>query len=551
MNKAHYIRMGAALLTILCLFSCAREQGVPMPVPLPEASPDDAIQSISLSPAETDMGVGEQLNFTIYCTPDGLVPALVNWSSSNPEVASVDAAGVVSAHAPGVVRIKASAGNQADSAVVNVYERLIPATGVRLSRREVGLRQGRSFKAQATLLPDNTTEKNTFSWTSSQESIATVDNGVITAVGVGEAVIRVFHKALKDSIRVTVSEEVTFRDISGIWTLKAPLDPAPSWAWDEGRNVIGAQESVRLGSCDSYYHYLSVVHADKFDGIEKAADSLTALLEATEADGEDASLLLKKGSADTLVYTYPQPGNAVAYVLGVDEDLGLTGEYALLRFKTRAPEPIPATGIVFCQGDAPVSQLSLQEGQHLESLYARFEPLYCTDNWQEIRFASSDGFLLSASSQAGSCTLDGRFKGETTVTASFGTLTATLPVTVTRPADDWTDCSEQWEGQFGTVSLWGFDTFGFTLNSCSSPMHVALMIPLEEIGESLVYAYFKQQKAQVQKTLASDATGNLPHVVAAFGNSSREAYCVFVYGIGADGKSFDGKYAIYYYTPSK
>ena len=549
MNKARYIRMGATLLTAFCLFSCAQE--VPLPVPLPEPSADDAIRSISLSPTETDLGVGEQVTLALNCTPEGLVPALVQWESSNAEVASVDARGVVSALTPGVVLITASAGNQADSAIVNVYERRIPATGFRLSRQEVNLRQGRKFTVQATLSPDNTTDKNTFSWASSKESVATVDAGVITAVGVGEAMIRVTHRDLADSIRVTVAESLVFRDIGSIWTLTAPLGQAPAWAWDEDRNVIGAREDVRLNGCDAHYHYLAVVHADKFDGIEKAADDLAALLEATEADGEDATLLLKKGSADTLSYTYPQPGNAVAYVLGVDEDLGLTGEYSLVRFKTRAPEPIPATGITFWLGNAPVSQLSLEEGKHLEGLYARFEPLCCTDNWQEIRFTSTDGFLLSAGSQAGYCTLDARFKGEASVKASFGAFSATLPVTITRAADDWTDCSEKWKGQFGTVSLWGFDTFGFTLQSCTSAKHIALMIPSEEIGDSLVYPYFRQQADKVQKTAADNATSSLPHVLAAFGNSNDKAYCVFVYGLKADGKTFDGKYAIYYYLPAK
>ena len=548
MNKQWLIRMGAAFVTALCLAGCAPEQADVLPVPLPESTPDEAIEQVFLNLEETDLGVGEQVQLSFSCKPEEIVPTVVNWLSSNANVASVDARGMVTALSPGVAIISASAGHQADSALVSVYERRIPATGIRLSRTSLALKQGQSFTVKASLVPDNTTENKTFAWSSSQEGVATVQDGVIKAVGVGDAVIRIRHHELKDSIKVSVGESVVYHDISAIWTMAAQ---PPRWVWDADKNLVGAQEDVYLTGCDSYYHYLAVVHADKFDSIEKAADDLTALMAAMEADGEDSATLFKRGESDTLAYTYPQAGNAVAYVFGLDKDFSLTGEYALARFKTRTPEPIPATGIVFCRDNAPVTELSLAEGEHLDGVTARFLPEYCTDNGQGIRLESSDEDLLTVSAKAGFCSLDGRFKGQANILASFNGLTASLPVTVTRPDDGWTDCSQAWTGQFGTVPLWGFDTFGFTLESCTSPNHILLMVPSTEIGESLVYPYFKKQVSKVEKSASDKASSVLPDSVALFGSSTSLSYYVFVFGIDEAGEAFDGHYAIFHYVPEK
>ena len=535
--------MGITLVTCLWLLSCVHE--VPLPVPLPELSPDEAIQQICLSPEDPDLGIGDQVSMTLTFTPEEIVPHVVNWASSNIQVASVDENGVVTALTPGVAVISASAGHLADSVVVSVYPRRIPASGMKLSRTTLSLRQGSSFAVKASLIPENTTENKIFTWNSSLETVATVNDGIIHAVGIGETVISVHHKDLKDSILVTVSESVVFQDISSAWTLTTL---APQWEWDAGRNLLGAKEDVLLGGCDAFYHYFAVVHADRFDGIEKAADSLTALMEAMEEDGEDVTILFKKSEADTLTYSYPQTGNAVAYVLGVDEKLCLTGEYSQIRFKVQTPAPVPATGIEFWQGGVPVTRLTLQEGEQLDGVYARFKPDYCTDKWQEIRLVSSDEGLLKLTLEAGSCTLDARLKGSAIVQATFNGLSASLPVTITRQDDGWTDCSEQWSGHFGMVPLWGFDTFGFMLESCTSPKHVLMMIPASEIGDDLVYSCFKQK---VPKTATRTASASIPDSTASFGNSSDRPYYVFIYGMDASGESFDGHYAIFRYVPQK
>lgn len=70
------------------------------------------------------------------------------------------------------------------------YASLISVTGVTLSQTEAALNVGETLTLTATVAPDNATDK-TVTWTTSDASVATVANGVVTAVGAGTATITV------------------------------------------------------------------------------------------------------------------------------------------------------------------------------------------------------------------------------------------------------------------------------------------------------------------------------------------------------------------------
>lgn len=64
----------------------------------------------------------------------------------------------------------------------------IPATGVTLDKTELSLTEGASATLTATVEPENATDK-AIVWTSSDNAVATVENGVVTAVKAGTATI--------------------------------------------------------------------------------------------------------------------------------------------------------------------------------------------------------------------------------------------------------------------------------------------------------------------------------------------------------------------------
>lgn len=81
----------------------------------------------------------------------------------------------------------------------------VPATSIELSEGELEMVVGDTETVTATVLPENATDK-TVTWTTSDEDVATVNNGTITAVGAGEATITATCGSVSAHVEVTVVE---------------------------------------------------------------------------------------------------------------------------------------------------------------------------------------------------------------------------------------------------------------------------------------------------------------------------------------------------------
>lgn len=85
----------------------------------------------------------------------------------------------------------------------------IAVTEVRLDKSEVSLKKGETLKLEAEVLPEDATNK-TVHWTSSREAVATVEDGLVTAVSPGETDIFVTTDGgLYATCTVTVEEPVS------------------------------------------------------------------------------------------------------------------------------------------------------------------------------------------------------------------------------------------------------------------------------------------------------------------------------------------------------
>jgi uncharacterized protein YjdB len=75
------------------------------------------VTALSITPTTKEMAVGDTFRFTLNITPTGYAPA---WVSSNPTVASIDAAGDIHALREGTTVITATAGTLAAAATLTV-----------------------------------------------------------------------------------------------------------------------------------------------------------------------------------------------------------------------------------------------------------------------------------------------------------------------------------------------------------------------------------------------------------------------------------------------
>ena len=177
---------------------------------------------INISESEMTIKEGESVTLTTTCYPDNTTfSKKITWSSSDTNVATVDANGTVIAKSAGTAVITATTENgKTASCTVTVEKKLIPITEVCLDKSSATLPEGETTALTATVLPENTTDSKNVSWSSSNSEVAIVDaNGTVTAKSAGTAIITATSENGKTaSCTVTVNKKDTYtglRDVDG------------------------------------------------------------------------------------------------------------------------------------------------------------------------------------------------------------------------------------------------------------------------------------------------------------------------------------------------
>ncbi|MBR6203676.1 MAG: Ig-like domain-containing protein [Candidatus Methanomethylophilaceae archaeon] len=149
-------------------------------------SKDVKVNGVVLNPATLSLEEGGQGKLTVTVSPSNATNKNVTWSTSNASVATVSN-GVVTAKSQGTATITVTTvdGKLATTCDVTVVgSSVVPVTGIALDKRTMDLEKGQTGTIVATVMPDNATNK-TINWSTKDSSVATVSNGVVTAVGAG------------------------------------------------------------------------------------------------------------------------------------------------------------------------------------------------------------------------------------------------------------------------------------------------------------------------------------------------------------------------------
>ena len=151
-----------------------------------------AVTGISLSKSETALTVGASETLTATVSPENANNKNVSWKSDDTAVATVDQNGKITAVGKGSATITATTedGKYTATCTVKVSPAPVAANGVTLTPNKATLNVGKKQTLTATVLPADATNKNV-TWVSSDTSVATVENGVVTAIGKGTATITV------------------------------------------------------------------------------------------------------------------------------------------------------------------------------------------------------------------------------------------------------------------------------------------------------------------------------------------------------------------------
>lgn len=156
------------------------------------------VESVTLNASTISLEEEKTFQLTATVKPDGLSDKSVEWSSSNPAVASVSADGLVTARTVGTATITATSKaypQKTATCSVSVSPKYIAVTGVALNQARLSLTAEDTYSLVATVSPSNATDP-TVEWTSSHSGVATVDaSGHVTAVAAGTATITAKSKA--------------------------------------------------------------------------------------------------------------------------------------------------------------------------------------------------------------------------------------------------------------------------------------------------------------------------------------------------------------------
>ena len=157
----------------------------------PDVAPVISVTGVSLNESSKTIKIGETLTLIQIVTPQNATNKNVTWSSSNANVATV-AGGKVTAISEGETTITVTTrdGGFRDTCKVTVTEENIRVNSVSLNEENKKIKKGETFTLVETIEPSNATNKNV-TWTSSNEEVATVIGGIVTALKPGTSTITV------------------------------------------------------------------------------------------------------------------------------------------------------------------------------------------------------------------------------------------------------------------------------------------------------------------------------------------------------------------------
>ena len=208
-----------------------------------------AIYEVTLNKESVTLKATESFQLEATVSPASTTDKTIRWSSTNEEVAKVDASGKVTALSVGNATITATCGEVSAQCAVQV-EPVLP-TGIELELEQLDLNLYETFQLVATVSPANVTDASVV-WSSSRPDVVQVDDqGLVTALSVGQATITATdmegHSAtcevkVSDDLSIEVLEslpagKVLIFNLKGILQTAKFKDLPRGWYIVNGRKV--------------------------------------------------------------------------------------------------------------------------------------------------------------------------------------------------------------------------------------------------------------------------------------------------------------------------
>ncbi len=417
------------------------------------------ITGITLDQQVLNIERGNTATLQATITPNDTTESkTVTWKSGNEAVATVDQNGLVTAKGKGSAVITATASNGMEATCTVTVT--VPMTGIEVTPKTLALTKGASGSLTANLLPADTSETPTVTWSSDNQAVATVNSatGEVTAAGPGVTTIRAkTDNGFEDTCEVTVTVPMTGITINqgplslhkgDKETLTVTFNPADT---TDDKTITWSSDNEAAVTVDSATGEITAVGAGKATITATAANGATSTCEVTVtvpmtsitvtpnalnlAKGATSQLTVEftpTDTTDTKTIQWESDNPTVATVdsngLVTAHSAGTANIKATVNNLTSVCAvnvTVPSTGIAVSQ-----NQVDIVEGRKV-SVTASLLPADTTDTATYVWSSADD--TIATVDQSGNIT--GVKEGTTQITVSAsvtrsGAYTAAINVTV-------------------------------------------------------------------------------------------------------------------------
>ena len=220
---------GTAKITVTAKAKNGSGKVVKKTVKVTVKKPVVKVTNIKVSEPEKELITGSTYEIPYVISPANATNQRVSFSSTNPEVASVNDTGIVTAKKAGAADITVTTADGNFTARVTVYvkdpaPKEVKVDGIKVTEKEKELTVGATYDVQYEITPSDATDKRVSFTSSNPESAKVSDTGLVTAMKAGSAEITVTtadgsftdkvtiyvrdpKPAVADSVSITLTDE--------------------------------------------------------------------------------------------------------------------------------------------------------------------------------------------------------------------------------------------------------------------------------------------------------------------------------------------------------
>lgn len=209
------------------------------------------VASVNIIKETTSLSVGEEETLEYTITPNNATNKNVTWSILDTSVASISSSGLVKGISEGetTAKITTKDGEFTDTCAITITTASIPVTGLSLDKTSLDLHVYEQAQLTATIAPSNATNKGV-TWSSNVTSVASVNNGLVSALSVGNCIITA--KSVNGGFTATCEVSVTASSESLKTLSLTTSNFSFSTTYDENSGVTSS-----IGGYSYGYHRLS------------------------------------------------------------------------------------------------------------------------------------------------------------------------------------------------------------------------------------------------------------------------------------------------------